>query len=202
MIKDNNASGKWDADYRWGGDRWDLGGPTPVFQRLLAQGQFLPGRVAILGAGRGYDAREFARHGFEVTAVDFSASAVREMEKLAEPEALVRVLQHDLFTLPSELDHTFDYVQEYVCYCAIDPTRRGEFADLVARLLKPGGVYISLAFPLAFPHQGPPFRVSVPELLDLLGERGFKLVTREWPPDSIRPRKGNEELLIFRKVSN
>ena len=46
------------------------------------------------------------------------------------------------------LDYSFDYLLEYTCFCAIDPKRRTEYADLVDRLLKPGGTYIDLAFPL------------------------------------------------------
>jgi len=52
---DVNLPEKWDANYEQGTDGWDLGRPTPVFQRLL-QNQSLPlGRIIVLGAGRGYD---------------------------------------------------------------------------------------------------------------------------------------------------
>ena len=146
---DVNSADKWEADYLRGSDGWDLGGPNPVFRNLLASGKLSPGKILVVCAGRGYDAREFAQHGFQVTAVDFSPSAAQEMEKLSDPGAPMEIMQHDLFTLPQDLNETFDYVLEYTCYCAIDPKRRSEFADLVARLLKPGGTYISLAFPLS-----------------------------------------------------
>lgn len=158
----------------------------------------MPGRIIVLGAGRGYDAREFARHGFAVTAVDFAADAVREMRALVDPAAPVQILQEDIFALPPTMDGTFDYVLEYVCYCAIDPHRRTEYADLVARLLKPGGIFIDLALPIDDHAGGPPFAVSVSELLDLFGARGFTLLRRELPLDSVSRRQGREELLIFR----
>lgn len=194
-----NSADKWEADYLHGTDVWDLGGPNPVFSNLLASGKFTPGKIIVLGAGRGYDAREFARHGFQVTAVDFSPSAVQEMERLSEPNAPMNILQHDLFTLPQSMNESFDYVLEYTCYCAIDPKRHAEFADLVARLLRSGGQYISLAFPLSHHTDGPPFAVSVPEMLGLFDERNFKLVERKKPKDSIRPRSGREELLLLQK---
>src|SRR5689334_15390215 len=130
---DVNFPEKWDENYEQGTDGWDLGRPTPVFQRLLKDQAFPPGRIIVLGAGRGYDAREFARHGFQVTAVDFSSQAVQEMRRLASPEAPVEILQHDIFTLPESFNASFDYVLEYTCFCAIDPTRRAEYADLVTR---------------------------------------------------------------------
>lgn len=194
-----NSADKWEADYLRGTDGWDLGGPNPVFRNLLASSQFAPGKMIVLGAGRGYDAREFARHGFQVTAVDFSPSAAREMVRLTDTSAPVEILQHDLFTLPQSLNDSFDYVLEYTCFCAIDPKRRTEFADLVTRLLKPGGLYISLAFPLSQHAGGPPFAVSVPEVLELFQVRNINLVERKKPIDSISPRKGREELLMLQK---
>ncbi len=199
-MKDVNSQHKWEADYQRGTDGWDLGGPTPVFKRIASNGRFKAGRMMVLGAGRGHDAREFARHGFQVTAVDFSPHVVREMQRLAQPGAPVEILQHDLFALPRALDASFDYVLEYTCFCAIDPQRRGEYAGLVARLLKPGGIYIDLAFPLDTHEGGPPFAVAAPEILELFGKRGFELVAREIPTDSVLQRRALEELFIFQKA--
>jgi SAM-dependent methyltransferase len=200
MTLDVNFPEKWQSDYIRKTDGWDLGGPTPALKRLAISRRFRPGRMIVLGAGRGHDAREFARHGFQVTAVDFSSYAVGEMKRLAEAEARIEPLQHDLFTLPHTLDNSFDYVLEYTCFCAIDPKRRYEYADLVIRLLKPGGTYIDLAFPLDGRKGGPPFAVSEVELLRLFQERGIELSWREVPVDSISPRRGAEELFVFRKA--
>lgn len=199
MLLDINSPSFWEEIYQGGRAGWDLGGPTPVFRRLLASGEFAPGRMIVLGAGRGHDAREFARNGFDVTAVDFADDPVRDMQRLADPGAPIRIIQEDIFKLPPEWAGTFDYVLEYTCFCAIDPQRRAEYADVVARLLKPGGFYIDLAFPLDTRKGGPPFAVSVNEILRLFGERDFKLLERGRPADSVKPRRGMEELLIFQK---
>jgi SAM-dependent methyltransferase len=199
MMNDVNSPRKWDADYTHHTDGWDLGGPTPVFKRLILSKQLIPGRMIVLGAGRGHDAREFARHGFQVTAVDFASQAIHAMEHLNDPQAPIEILQHDLFKLPHELDNSFDYALEYTCFCAIDPTRRSDYADVVTGLLKPGGIYIDLAFPLDGRQGGPPFAVTVPEVRNLFQARGFRLISHEVPSDSIRPRRGAEELLIFQK---
>jgi SAM-dependent methyltransferase len=199
MPLDVNVPGKWEADYERKSDGWDLGGPTPAFKRLATSGRFKPGRMVVPGAGRGHDAREFARHGFRVTAIDFASHAVHEMQRLAVPDAPVEILQHDLFTLPHALDDSFDYLLEYTCFCAIDPKRRVEYADLVTRLLKPGGTFIDMAFPLDGRPGGPPFSVTEHEVLSLFQERGFKLILREKPEDSISRRRNAEELFIFQK---
>jgi SAM-dependent methyltransferase len=199
MVEDVNFPSKWEADYLRKTDGWDLGGATPAFKSLADGGRFKPGRMIVPGAGRGHDAREFARHGYQVTAIDFSPYVISEMKRLADPQAPIEILQHDLFALPRDLDGSFDYVLEYTCFCAIDPKRRPEYSDLVTRLLRPGGVYIDLAFPLDDRAGGPPFAVSDSELLNLYQERGFKLLSREVPVDSVSPRRGAEELFIFKK---
>jgi SAM-dependent methyltransferase len=197
---DVNSPAFWEEIYQGGRVAWDLGGPTPVFRRLLDHGQLAPGRIIVLGAGRGHDAREFARRGFAVSAVDFAAGAVEAMRRWGDDLlAPVEILRADFFDLPRALDGTFDYVLEYVTFCAIHPSRRADYADVVARLLKPGGLYIDLAFPLDRRAGGPPFAVSVTEIERLFNRRGFTLRRRESPPDSVRPRRGAEELLIFQK---
>lgn len=201
MTDNVNSPNKWEADYERKTDGWDLGGPTPVFKRLATSDKFVPGKLIALGAGRGHDAREFARNGFQVTAVDFASHAVREMQQLADDSAPLEILQHDLFTLPHELNNNFDYVLEYTCFCAIDPKRRTEYADLVTRLLKRDGIYIDLAFPLDGRPGGPPFAVNEKEIMNLFEARGFKLLSREKPPESVSPRRHAEELFIFQKQS-
>ena len=123
------------------------------------------------------------------------------MYRLADPKAPVEILQADIFTLPETLDNSFDYVLEYTCFCAIDPNRRAEYANLVERLLKPNGIYIDLAFPLDGRRGGPPFSVTEAEVFDLFQKRGFKLLSRERPAESVSPRRDAEELFIFQKES-
>jgi SAM-dependent methyltransferase len=199
MTNDVNSANNWDSYYENKMDGWDLGETTPVFKRLASSARFTPGRMLVLGAGRGYDAREFSRHGFQVTAVDFASNAVKEMNRLVEDDAPVQIMQQDIFTFPNEYDGTFDYILEYVCFCAIDPNRRNEYADVVSRLLKPGGLFIDLAYPLDGRTNGPPFGFTDKELLDLFEKRGFKLLSREKPDDSISRRKSAEELFVFQK---
>ena len=196
---DVNSPAKWEADYARGTDGWDLGGPTPAFMRLLSSARFKPGRLLVPGAGRGHDARAFARHGFQVTAVDFSPTVVREMRRLATSDAPVEIVESDVFALPDTLDGAFDYVLEYTCFCAIDPRRRAEYAGRVAGWLKPGGIYIHLAFPLDAHQGGPPFGASAEEIIALFEQRGLRLLERANPFDSVPQRRGLEELFVFER---
>jgi len=140
-----------------------------------------------------------ARHDFQVTAVDFAPQAVAAMHRLADPDAPIVIMRADLFDLPPLFNRLFDYVLEYVCYCAIDPSRRGAYADVVRDLLRPGGRYVALAFPVEERDGGPPFPVDPDEMIALFQARGFTLESREEPADSVPSRSGREELLILRK---
>lgn len=199
-ASDVNSSDFWDRLYQTNQFHWDLGGPTPVFRRLAEGGQFALGRMLVLGAGHGHDARLFARHGFQVTAVDFAEEAVAAMQKLAQPTAPVEIVQADFFSLPAKWYSRFDYVLDYTSFCAVLPSRRPEYADLVGRLLKPGGLYIMLAFPIGRRPGGPPYVVQPEAIIALYTERGFRLEQRETPADSAPGRQGHEELLILKKA--
>lgn len=189
----------WHQLYEDGRARWDLGQEAPPFVRLVRSGQLPPGKMLVLGAGRGYDARLFARHGFTVTAVDFADEPVQAMQRLADSQAPVEIVQADFFTLPEEWNGRFNYILDYTSFCAILPARRGEYAELCARLLKPGGLLIMLAFPIGTRGGGPPYTVQPATIIELYNEQKFNLVYREAPDDSVPARRGVEELLLLQK---
>ncbi|MGW8226648.1 MAG: methyltransferase domain-containing protein [Anaerolineales bacterium] len=198
-MHDVNTASFWEENYRSGRTGWDLGMPTPVFQRLAESKKFTPGKMLVICAGRGYDALMFARHGFQVMAVDFAEQAVKEMQSRLKPGLPMEVIQADIFDLPAFMKEEFDYILEYTCFCAIDPQRRADYIESVSSLLKKGGYYIALAFPIGKRSGGPPFVVTPDELVIPLNERGFDVILREIPADSVPGREGIEELLVLKK---
>ncbi|MDX1612737.1 MAG: methyltransferase domain-containing protein [Candidatus Promineifilaceae bacterium] len=198
-MSDAQSPQYWDNLYQANHFPWDLGRPTPVFVRLAENERLERGRMLVLGAGRGHDARLFARHGYEVTAVDFASEAVAHMRRQDDPRHPVEIVQADFFELPPGWTDRFDYVLDYTSFVAIPPERRPAYAEVVARLLKPGGCYIILAFPIGTRPGGPPYTVQPEFIIDLYRERGFDLVQRETPTDSVPGRRGHEELLMLRR---
>jgi methyl halide transferase len=121
----------WEERYQDGSTRWDLGQPAPPFVTLLAAPDApSPGRMAVLGAGRGHDALLFAEQGFEVVGFDFAPSAIAAAVATAEARGLTaQFLQRDIFALGAEFAHQFDYVLEHTCYCAILPAQRADYVS-------------------------------------------------------------------------
>jgi len=196
---DENNPVFWDELYREGRTPWDLGSPTPVFADLLQSGVLAPGRTLILGCGKGYDAALFSEHGFEVTAVDFSLEALNHARRyVASCPRPVTFLHQNLFSLSPTYDLSFDYVVEYVTFCAVNPRNRQAFARTVANLLKPGGKLLGLFFPLDDRPGGPPFVVHWDEVIRVFGKH-LVLMSSETPRRSVGPRKGKEMMTIWEK---
>ena len=194
-----NTAEFWEACYESEMDGWDIGGPTPVFERLATK---IPkGRICVIGCGRGYDAVTFAKAGFEVTAIDFAKTAVlASRENARKEEVEMTVLREDFFDLPDELHDQFDYVLEYTCFCAISPERRFEYDRVIWQLLKPKGKLLGLFFPLDkdVDEGGPPWGVNISELHALFSLH-WNLESEEMPKESIEPRADREVMMIWKK---
>lgn len=181
----------WEEHYAAGRAPWDLGQPAPALTAWLKREPSHQGRAIVLGAGRGHDAIALARAGYTVTAVDFSKTALQEARALAEAEgATVTFLERDIFALLPEHAGQYDLVFEHTCYCAIDPSRRKAYAELVRRLLKPGGRLVAVFFTHKEPG-GPPYATSVEEVRKRFGH-GFRFETLEPAPASVPAREGLE----------
>jgi SAM-dependent methyltransferase len=190
----------WEHRYQEGTTRWDLGQPAPVFVDMFQSSAApKPGTVAVLGAGRGHDARLFAQHRFDVTAVDFAPSAVAAMAHEAKLTGIsLRPLQRNIFDLVPEFEGQFDYVVEHTCFCAIDPSLRRDYVDLVARLLKPQGELLAVFFT----HSrggGPPYGATPEEIQALFKPRfSINLVP---VVNSVPSRQGEEHVGRFRRLT-
>jgi len=194
-----NQSQFWEEIYINDDAGWDLGGVTPAIESIADT--ITPGKVCIIGCGRGYDAVMFAKKGFEVTAVDFAPSAIKAVRNLAKKsDVVVQTIQDDIFTLTPGYFNTYDYVIEQTCFCAIHPTRRVDYEHLVKKLLKQGGKLIGLWFPLdkTIEEGGPPYGTTVDEVKSIFNH-GWIIKREEFSYLSIPSRQKREKLINFQK---
>jgi SAM-dependent methyltransferase len=195
-----STSDFWDGLYATGGDGWELGAPAPPLVDFVERTPPPRGRVAVLGCGRGHDARFLATRGYEVVGFDFSTAAVTTARTLAKREGVrVTFEQQDIFALGREAAHAFDGVWEYTCFCAIDPRRRGAYVRTVTEILRPGGWLLACFFPLRAVTAGPPFAVSRAEVRHRFAAP-FRIERAEPPLRSARGRQGREWLVFARRT--
>lgn len=152
---------RWDARYSSQELPWDTGIPDPHLVELVEEGAVAPGRVLEVGCGTGTNAIWLAERGFEVHAVDVSPRAIEIAERKRDAAgAEVRLAVKDF--LRDEVGATaFDFVFDRGVFHVFDEHEdRARFADQVARLLGPEGLWLSLIGSTEGPPRdhGPPRR--------------------------------------------
>ena len=168
------------------GDRshipWDHDRPNPTLVAWLdseAPGTLRCGsRVAVIGCGRGHDARELLRRGYEVTAFDCSQAAVRAAKAL-DPENAACYFRADLFDLPPRWVHRFDLVVEIHTLQALPPVHRPRVMDGAARLVGASGILLVITRAVERPvavESGPPWPLTQAELVTLADEAGLSVI--------------------------
>jgi len=103
-------------------------------------------RILELGAGQGRDTLFFAQNGFDVYAVDYSESGLREIRRKTQAWGVrgsIKVIRHDVRNRFPFDDETFDACYSHMLYCMALTTIELEFlSDEIRRVLKPGGLNI------------------------------------------------------------
>ena len=200
ILVNHNKSEYWENSYKLNKMGWDIGYPTPIFDNWIKMQKKIYS-ICVLGAGNGWDAANFAKYGHNVTAVDFSPTAVKNMEKISKSNDIkMNIINSNIFNLKNKIKNKFDLVVEYTCFCAIDPKNRIKYVDLVDSLLLPNGKLIAIFFPIDknIIDSGPPFGVDFNSTLKLFSKK-FSVIHKEFSQLSIKPRIGREIFTILQK---
>ena len=125
---------------------WVDKGVNPLLVEWLnlqqVQGRGQP--ALVIGCGLGDDAEALAERGFQVTAFDISAEAIRLCRERF-PQSPVGYTVADLFNLPEHWHHAFSFVLEALTLQALPPELRGAAIPAVAQTVAPGGQLLILA---------------------------------------------------------
>jgi len=187
----------WEERYRAGDTPWEKGIPHPVLSEWLRE-RPVSGRVLVPGCGSGHDVRAIARTGAEVIGLDLAPSAIAAAEN-HPPAGREKYHCGDLFLLPEDWTESFDWIVEHTCFCALPPSRRGDYAAAAARLLKPGGRLAAVFF-LNPDHDGdgPPYGCGVEELAELFS--GFRLLEERRNLPTFPGRENREAWWILERA--
>jgi hypothetical protein len=211
----------WQSRFDSGDTPWELGAPSEVLfeacEELEGLGFSLVGaRILSPGCGSGSDALELVARGATVVGVEWSEQVAQNLMRRyrslrASKNGSLELRIGDFFALQPE---SVDIVCEHTFMCAIDPSRRSEYAERIAAWVKPGGYLCGNFFIVSddevhqFPDLsltkegiGPPFGITKGDTLKLFKERFAPLVLRPARKPAATRRPGLEWVAVFKRIS-
>lgn len=158
---------------RWANKRtgWDLGGPHPLTREIFELARAIDATVVtghwlIPGCGRAHDGPLLLELGARcVTGKDLVETAIDEAKSLHQGVRNLHLTSGDIFDVGKLDEAGFDAVFDRAMMCALNGEDRVRYIDAVHKLLKPRGLFVSIAFAqTSEPESGPPFQVTESEL--------------------------------------
>jgi SAM-dependent methyltransferase len=118
---------------------WDIGGPQPVVQQLVALGA-IKGEVLDPGTGPGHHAIYYASKGYKATGIDGSEGAIARAGENARKAGVTVNFQLADATKLEGLENRFDTVVDCAFYhtFSTDPELQHSYARALHRATKPG----------------------------------------------------------------
>lgn len=118
---------------------WDIGGPQPVVQQLVALGA-IKGEVLDPGTGPGHHAIYYASKGYMATGIDGSAGAIERARANAQKAGVSVNFELADATKLDGFDGRFDTVVDCAFYhtFSTEPELQRSYARAVHRATKPG----------------------------------------------------------------
>jgi len=123
---------------------WDTGISPPELMEHIAGHS--AGRALDLGCGTGTNALTLARHGWQVTGVDFIPAAIQQARRKAGAAGLPVDFRLDDVTRLDGISGPFDLALDMGCFHSLDRTGRPAYLNNLERLLAPGGTFLLYAF--------------------------------------------------------
>lgn len=183
----------WQQRYEQDSIGWDMGEVSPPLKAYIDQLPEAAKNLAILvpGAGNAYEVGYLHEQGFtNVTLVDFALSPIQAFADRYPDFPSTHLICTDFFNLSPE-QYQFDWVLEQTFFCAINPSRRDEYVEQMASLLKPKGKIIGLLFDKEFGRDEPPFGGTKDEYQQRF-ESKFEVEIIELSYNSHPARQGSE----------
>jgi len=135
---------KFEWRYRRGRAPWDTNVTPPEVMDFIAATP--PGKALDLGCGTGTHAIALARHGWQVTGVDFAPWAIRRARQKAEAGGVTAQFYTADVTELDMLSGGYGYALDIGCLFGLRDSQRPRYAAQIARLIAPGGRYMLYAW--------------------------------------------------------
>ena len=186
-MSEHLSSEFWNQRYLNGHTGWDIGSVSKPIKVYIDQLKDRDLKILIPGCGSAYEGSYLLEMGFRnFHLLDFAPEAMQRF-RAQHPDFKKEQLHcGDFFSHQGE----YDLILEQTLFCAIDPSRREEYAAKCASLLRKGGKMVGLLFDREF-EGGPPYGGNRCDYEKLFGKY-FNIVEITSCYNSIEPRNGYE----------
>lgn len=195
-----NKADFWQQRYEQGSTGWDMGQVSPPLKAYIDQ---MPEsakhqNILVPGAGNAYEVGYLYEQGFtNVTVIDFASAPIADFALRYPDFPADHLICADFFQLSPE-QYQFDWIFEQTFFCAITPSRRDEYVQQMAALLRPQGKLVGVLFNKDFGRQEPPFGGTKQEYQRRFAP--FFDITIMAPSHNSHPARQDSELFIELQV--
>lgn len=136
----------YSVGYRYFRTPWDGGGPRDELVELVESGRIKPCRAIDLGCGTAWNVIFMAKHGFEVTGVDFAPGAIELGRNRALSASVTATFVEDDLTDLQHVTGPFDLLVDYGTLDDLHPKDRDLYVENVLPLTCPGSLFLLFCF--------------------------------------------------------
>ncbi|MEO1049486.1 MAG: methyltransferase domain-containing protein [Bacteroidota bacterium] len=174
---------------------WDVGAPTTPLKAYFDQLIDKEIDILIPGCGHAYEAEYLHSQGFpNVYIIDISTKPLDAFRKRYPAFPSSNLIHGDFF----QFEGQFDLIIEQTFFCSFHPSKRSEYAEKMAELLKVEGKLVGVLFEDTLFKDHPPFGGFRDEYQEYF-EPYFDFLYFETCYNSIPPRAGRELFINLAK---
>ncbi|HMO60234.1 MAG TPA: class I SAM-dependent methyltransferase [Roseiflexaceae bacterium] len=132
--------------YRTGDMPWDAELPPPEVIALVDR--LAPGRLIDLGCGTARASLFLAEHGWQADGVDFVPEAIAMAQRRVADAGLEQRVRLHVASVTDLgfLDPPYDLAIDVGCFHGMEPDEQQRYAAEVARMLRPGALFLLFAY--------------------------------------------------------
>jgi methyl halide transferase len=137
---------RFENKYQSGDLPWDINRPDFNLVNSIKTFDIKAGRALDIGCGTGDNVIWLSKMGFSATGIDISETAIAMAQKKADENKISASFYVSDFLSEKVPENPYDFVFDRGCFHTFDrKKKRKMFASNVSQVLKPGGLWLSLA---------------------------------------------------------
>ncbi|MGI9536615.1 MAG: class I SAM-dependent methyltransferase [Desulfocapsaceae bacterium] len=126
---------------------WNIEHPPDILVNLIETKRIKPCKIIDLGCGAGNYIIYLSKKGFDSTGLDISKHAIRIAQESALSKGInCKFIVGNIIKFDFEISGLFDSAFDWEVLHHVFPEDREKYVSNVAKILKPGGQYMSVCF--------------------------------------------------------